>query len=140
MILKWEQPIFDLHTRLEANPAGVSDAEARAAIDHIDGHLQTNCDSAAQYLFFAIAPVCRSKPHLAEELLVRAVRPLYYLGIDTGGDAAAWLQYYLAKEQAYVKISAAGRSWIESLLSDSSPLQAALSRVVAEGAAADRAT
>jgi hypothetical protein len=59
----------------------VSDAEARAVIHYINNRLQTNCDSAAQFLFFSIAPICRAKPGLTMELLVHALRPLYYLSI-----------------------------------------------------------
>jgi hypothetical protein len=132
MVLKWERPIFDLHARLEADADAVSDADARAVIQHIGGHLQTNCDSAAQYLFFSIAPVCGSKPHLTRELLVHAVHPLYCLGIETAADAAAWLRYYLANDEPYAVPSEAGRSWMDALVHDPSPLQTALADVIAQ--------
>jgi hypothetical protein len=137
MILKWERPIFDLHARLEAHADAVSDADARAVIDHIGGHLQTNCDSAAQYLFFSIAPVCRFKPHLTRELLVHAVHPLYYLGINTAADAAVWLRSYVANQEPYAVPSEAGRAWMEALVHDPSPLQTALADVIAHETADD---
>lgn len=135
MILKWEQPIFDLHARLAADAGAVSDADALAVIRHIRSRLQTNGDSAAQYLLFAVAPVCRSKPHLTRELLVHAVHPLYCLGIEAAADATAWLRSFLANDKPYVVPTAAGRLWMESLLRDPSPLRTALADVIAEEAA-----
>lgn len=137
MTLQWERPLFDLLARLEEDPDGVSDLDVRTVIRDIDGHLQTNCDSAAQHLFFAIAPICTAKPHLAGELLVHAVRPLYYLGVETSAEATDWVRHFLAKKQSYMAPSGAGRRWLEDLLLDPSPLQVALSEVATAEAAGD---
>ena len=137
MPLQWERPIFDLHARLKADADAVSDAEARAAVEHIAGAVQGSCDSCAHYLFFSIALVCRSKPHLTHEMLIHAVRPLYYLGVQASEDAAAWVRYFLANPMPCEDSSVAGRLWMEELLLDTAPLQLALSDVAAEERAED---
>ncbi len=123
MILNWERPIYNLHAALEADASSVTDTEVRSVVEQIDRALQTNCDSAAQYLFFSIASICQSKPHLVSELLPFALRPLYLLGIETGISAAEWLKQFLVKDQPYVEIPVTGRHWIQYAASNPALLQ-----------------
>lgn len=132
MILNWEHPIYNLHAALEVDASSVSDTEVRSVVEQIDRALQTNCDSAAQYLFFSIASICQCKPHLENDLLLFALRPLYLLGIETGISAADWLKQFLVKDQPYVEIPESGRHWIHYAASNPILLQTVLAQIAAE--------
>ena len=133
MILNWERPLYKLHADLAAAAASVADAEVLSVIDGIERSLQTNCDSAAQYLFFAIAPICQSKPHLESVLLPIALRPLYLLGIETEVAVSKWFKGFLARDEPYIGLSESGRNWLERAVSSPNTFQTALSKLVVTG-------
>jgi hypothetical protein len=116
MVMKWEASVYELHERLKTNPGNVSDDEVRRVMENINRRLQTNCDSAAQFLFFFISPVCASKPHLVEESLHKAMFPLFLVGIDTPAQIIDWLRYFLVKCDPYAKLTPEGQMWIEQFL------------------------
>ncbi|WP_426169035.1 hypothetical protein [Pseudoduganella sp. R-34] len=133
MILNWERPLYKLHADLAASTSSVADADVLFVIDGIERSLQTNCDSAAQYLFFAIAPICQSKPYLESALLPIALRPLYALGIETEAAVSEWLKDFLARGKPYVDLSESGRTWLERAVSSPNTFQSALSKLVVSG-------
>lgn len=131
MILNWERPLYKLHADLADGAHSIADADVFSVIDGIERSLQTNCNNAAQYLFFAIAPICHAKPHLESVLLPIALRPLYFVGIETGTGVSEWLKDFLVRDKPYVSLSEGGRSWIERVAFNPNSFQAALRKLAA---------
>jgi hypothetical protein len=89
-----------------------TDREILDLVDDFDRTLQTSCESAAEALLAAIAPLCRARPALVGPLLRRALRPLYYLGCDRAEQVTAFAAWLLADAPDRLGLSEADRAWI----------------------------
>ncbi|MFF0830495.1 hypothetical protein ACFYU8_26830 [Brevibacillus sp. NPDC003359] len=52
------------------------------------------CPTAAEGYFMVISTVLHFRPQLEEDLLKKAIEPLYYLGLDNAQDILSWIKQY----------------------------------------------
>jgi hypothetical protein len=126
----------------------LADDAVLAAVAEFDARLQTNCGSAAQGLFAAVAPLCWHRPALVQPLLRRTLLPLVYLGYERAEQVQEFVGWFLAQPSTYLPLSAAGRAWLaEGFPRHAGLVQQTLDELVREceqdaepGAAADPAS
>lgn len=94
----------------------VSDEALVVALRSIHSQLQTNCQSAAEAMFVAIANVGAHRPHVADQFLPDAIRPLYYLGIEDLDGIKQSIAWMLSSGPLYLgQPTRNGRGYLHSL-------------------------
>ena len=108
--------------RVESLSHQMSDAELLDEFDAFASTARTNCDSAAQMLLVCIAPIAAAHPQLAPSLLVRALEPLVFLGIESPDGVRAWLSNFLLSAEKYFGDStASGHDWLTRIAAAPEP-------------------
>jgi hypothetical protein len=96
-----------------ASGSALTDDAILAFVDDFDHRLWTNCESAAQGLIAAVAPICRLRSRLIGPLMRRALRPLVYLGYERAEQVQGFVGWFLKQESRYLPLEAVGRTWLE---------------------------
>ncbi|GAB1529622.1 MULTISPECIES: hypothetical protein [Brevibacillus] len=91
--------IMDIICSLETNTSKMSDQEI---INKIFSWTPSySCESAAKGYFMVVSTVLHCRPHLEEQLIIKAIEPLYYLGIDNSQDVIGWINHYQLSKGQY---------------------------------------
>jgi hypothetical protein len=106
-----KERLWGLPDELASN-SPLTDDLVLAVVDDFDQRLKTNCGSAAQGLFAAVAPVCRHRPHLVSPLMRRALLPLVYLGYDRAEQVQDFVNWFLRQPSTYLPLGVVGRAWL----------------------------
>lgn len=86
----------ELLSALPKNPKSIDNQEVLKVIEALSA-IQTNCESAANFLLEKIAFICYFKPELTEKLLQYPLRPMVYVGIEQSDNVYQWVNNYLKK-------------------------------------------
>jgi hypothetical protein len=114
----------------------MSDAELLDEFDAFASTARTHCDFAAQMLLVCIAPIAAAHPQLASPLLVRALEPLVFLGIESPDGVRAWLtNVLLSAEKDFGDSTASGHAWLTRIAAEREPaVDAALASLLSSPA------
>lgn len=93
------EEIMDIINSLETNTSNISDQDI---IQKINSWIPSySCESAAKGYFMFVSTVLNFRPHLEDHLLIKAIEPLYYLGIDNAKDIISWVKLYQVSKEWY---------------------------------------
>ncbi|GIO06244.1 hypothetical protein J31TS6_22720 [Brevibacillus reuszeri] len=91
--------IMDIIYSLETNTSKMPDQEIINKI--LSWTPSYSCESAAEGYFMVVSTVLHFRPHLEEQLIIKAIEPLYYLGIDNPQDVIGWINHYHLSKGPY---------------------------------------
>lgn len=122
MSTKYDE-ILEIIYSLEANTSEFSDQEI---IDKINSWIPSyTCESAAKGYFMVMSTVLNFRPHLQEQLILKAIEPLYFLGLDNTQDILGWLRDYQFSKGKY-RPRKYGSHWLRTVPSKVEIIQKAL--------------
>lgn len=90
-----------------------------------------SCESAAKGYFMVVSTVLHFRPHLEEQLLTKAIEPLYYLGIDNTQDVLGWIKHYQHSKGHY-RPRKYGSQWLNKIHSKVEVIHRVLSQLSEE--------
>jgi hypothetical protein len=94
----------------------LDDSAVVAEVEDFNALLKTNCETAAEWLFAAVAPICLLRPQLVRLLLRMPLRPLVFLGVEQAQQVQEFVGGFVAQTPNYLPLTEEGRHWLSELL------------------------
>jgi hypothetical protein len=126
-----QRQLADLHTALRHGDTSITDHDLCSAVAQLDEALawRVNAESAAVYLFAAIAPICRQRPHLTDDLLPYAFQALMEYAYDDAAGVVAWIGQNLETLSRFGSLTPEDIAWMQGLMHQPAPIQHLLDRL-----------